>query len=466
MPNPLAASPDSDATAHPRSGWFWAGLLLLVVAAFAIRLYKVGSIPAGLFWDEAYEGLDAFSLFGQPVSQWPLFFTAINGREPLFVYLVHLAQIVGGPTGWSVRVISAGAGALLTPALVWLGWELAPLLGVAKRRRFALWSGLASLALLWPQIISRLGQRISLFGLLEVLACAALWRAWAGGRMGWWLLAGLLAGLSFYTYLAVRLLPFVFVPVALLLLWRERAKLWAARWGLVAFLLAALVTAGPLLLHFARHPEHFSMRTGQVNILEQFGLPGLWHNSLAILGMAFVGGDFNLRLNFPDRPVLDIFTTLPFLIGLLGALLRLRRPGYAFLLSGLTILLVPSLLSIEAPNYGRSFGAYPFVVLLIALGLDWLSQAGGRLRPRLGPALAAVGSGALLLAVLLSVRVYFVDWVKHPDSFAAWDTGQTRVAEDILGLGHRFGQFQGKSAQRLTGYSWGRLSRPGVWPKR
>lgn len=428
------ARPDSPPSASQRNLWFWAGLLLLVVGAFAIRLYKVESIPAGIFWDEAYEGLDAFSLFGKPISQWPLFFTAINGREPLFVYLVHLAQFIGGPTIWSVRVISAGAGALLTPALVWLGWEIAPLLGVLQRRRFALWSGLASLALLWPQVISRLGQRISLFALLEVLACAALWRAWRTGRLGWWLIAGALAGLSFYTYLAVRLLPFVFVPVGLLLLWRERQKLWEARWGLLAFLFAALTTAAPLLLHFARQPEHFSMRTGQVNILAQFGLPGLLKNGLAILGMAFRGGDFNFRLNFPGRPVLDLFTTLPFLIGLWRALLRLGRPGYAFLFSGLTILLIPSLLSIEAPNFGRAFGAYPFVVLLIALGLDWLSQASGKIRPRLDALFAVVGSGALLLAVALSVRVYFVDWVNHPDSFAAWDTGQTQVAEDILQL--------------------------------
>lgn len=428
--------PDSAANTNRRTLWFGAALALLIVAAFVIRLYKVSSIPAGLFWDEAYEGLDAFSLFGQPFSRWPLFFTAINGREPLFVYLVHLAQTIGGPTVWSVRVISAGAGALLTPALVWLGWELAPLLGIVKRQRFALWSGLASLAMLWPQTISRLGQRISLFGLLEVLACAALWRAWRTGRSRWWLLAGLLAGLSFYTYLAVRLLPFVFVPVGLLLLWRERPKLWAARWGLALFLTAALISAGPLLLHFVRHPEHFSMRTSQVNILAEFGLPGLLDNGLAMLGMAFVGGDFNLRLNFPGRPVLDFFTTLPFLVGLLWAFRRIGRPSYAFLLSGLAVLLIPSLLSIEAPNYGRSFGAYPFFVLLIALGLDWLSQIGDRIRPGrgLGAAVSAVGSGALVLAVVLSVRVYFVDWANRPEIFSAWDTGQTEVAKDVLRL--------------------------------
>jgi len=434
MQNTPPARPDFPSTHSRRAGWFWVALALLIVAAFVIRLYKLSSVPAGLFWDEAYEGLDAFSLFGQPFSRWPLFFTAINGREPLFVYLVHLAQTIGGPTVWSVRVISAGAGTLLTPALVWLGWELAPLLGVVRRQRFALWSGLASLAMLWPQTISRLGQRISLFGLLEVLACAALWRAWRTGRIRWWLLAGVLAGLSFYTYLAVRLLPFVFVPVGLLLLWREREKLWEMRRGLVLFLFAALITAGPLLLHFARQPEHFSMRTGQVNILAQAGLPGLLDNGLEVLGMAFVRGDFNLRLNFPNRPVLDFFTTLPFLVGLLLTLARLGRPGYLFLLSGLGVLLIPTLLSEEAPNFGRSFGAYPFVVVLLALGVDWLSEAGRRIRPRLGTAVAIVGSGALLLATLLAVRVYFVDWANHPESFAAWDTGYTEVAEEILAL--------------------------------
>ncbi len=240
--------------------------------------------------------------------------------------------------------------------------------------------------------------------------------------------------ISFYTYLAVRLLPFVFVPVGLLLLWRERQKLWEMRRGLLLFLFAALITAGPLLLHFARQPEHFSMRTGQVNILAQAGLPGLLDNGLTVLGMAFVRGDFNLRLNFPDRPVLDFFTILPFLVGLLLALARLGRPGYLFLLSGLGVLLIPTLLSEEAPNFGRSFGAYPFVVILLALGVDWLSQAGHRIRPRLGTAVAIGATGALVLAMLLAVRVYFVDWANHPESFAAWDTGYTQVAGEILAL--------------------------------
>jgi 4-amino-4-deoxy-L-arabinose transferase-like glycosyltransferase len=433
---------------------FWASLLLLAFLAFAIRLYKLDQVPAGLFYDEAYEGLDAYSLFGKPFWQWPLFYTAINGREPLFVYLVHAAQRIWGPATFSVRIVSATAGALLTPALSWLAWELSTYLGMRNRYRFVLWAGMTSLALLWPQTISRLGQRISLFALLEVLTFAALWHAWHSRgnettkyregnqpftpsplglvtRHKWWLLTGLLAGLTFYTYLAVRLLPFILVPVAVVLVLRHRQDVWERRWQLLVALSAALAIAAPLLIHFIRFPEHFNMRTGQVNILVQGGLPALLANMSAVFGMAFVRGDFNLRLNYPDRPVLDFLTVLPFLVGLAMAVRWLWRPASLFLVSGLGIMLVPTLISEEAPNFGRSFGALPFVVLLIALGLDqivaWLSRRFSGL-----DGLFVAASWLLLLAAAtLTIRVYFVDWASHPDSFAAWDTGYTALTYEI-----------------------------------
>ena len=92
--------------------WFWVALITLTALALLLRLYRLGSFPAGIFWDESFEGLDAYSLFGRPFWRWPLFFTAINGREPLFVYLVHFAQRLWGPSVWSVRVVSATAGAI------------------------------------------------------------------------------------------------------------------------------------------------------------------------------------------------------------------------------------------------------------------------------------------------------------------------------------------------------------------
>ena len=288
--------------------WFWIALIVLTGLALLLRLYRLDRFPAGLFWDESFEGLDAYSLFGKPFWHWPLFFTAINGREPLFVYLVHFAQRLWGPSAWSVRVVSATAGALLTPAMVWLGWEVAPALSVNHRKQFALWSGFAVLALLWSQTIARLGQRMSLFVLLEILFFAALWRAWRVPKPRWWILAGIFAGLSFYTYLAVRVIPLLLAIMLGYAFFCRRAQL-RGRWqGVAISVAAALIVAMPLLIHFVRYPGDFSVRTNQVSIVNTGGIPMLLDNLGRVMGMAFVRGDLNDRLNYPGRPVLDVFS--------------------------------------------------------------------------------------------------------------------------------------------------------------
>ncbi len=429
--------PEAHARARPRaqvepSGYGFFILLAAITGVSAVlRFYHLGSYPAGLFFDEATEGLDASSLAGKPIWHWPLFFTAINGREPLFVYLVHLAQLIWGPTIWSVRAVAALSGVLLTPAVAWLAWELAPDLGVHCRSRFALWSALAVPALFWSQAISRLAQRMSLFVLLEALFCAALWRAWRSDRSLWWAAAGIFAGLSFYTYLAVRLVPLA-LGMCLVLAWlRHRPALRARRQGLAIMSVLALLVAAPLLAHFALYPSHFGMRSSQVDILDAGGIRALANNMLQALGMAFVRGDANARLNYPNRPVLDWLTLVPFVLGLALALRWFRHPARFFLLAMLAAMLLPTVLSVEAPNFGRSIGALPIFAMLIALGLDqmldWLSSR----RPRLLQIGAGVGWAALLMSVGVTGQAYFVRYAALPDLFAAWDTGYTLVARDI-----------------------------------
>jgi len=406
-------------------------LSVLTGFAFLLRLYHLASFPSGLFWDESFEGLDAYSLFGKPFWRWPLFFTAINGREPLFVYLVHLAQSLWGPSAWSVRVVSATAGALLTPALVWLGWELAPALKVNYRKQFALWNGLAVMALLWSQTVARLGQRMSLFALLEILFFAALWRAWRVATRRWWIIAGILAGLSFYTYLSVRVIPVLLALMLGYALLCRRAGL-RSRWnGIAVGLVAALIVVVPLLIHFARQPADLSMRTDEVNILNHGGFPALFGNMGKVLGMAFVKGDLNDRLNYPGRPVLDAFLLVPFLVGLFRIARRFSRPAAFFLLVGLGCLLLSTLLSIEAPNFGRAIGALPIFVLLIALGLDQLLAWVSRWRPALWLPGSMVAWGLLSLSAALTASVYFVRYARYPSLFTTWDTGYTQVAHDI-----------------------------------
>ncbi len=159
-----------------RLGWLL--LAALTIFAFVMRFWQLADVPPGLFYDEAFNGLDAYHLLDTPLWQWPLFFTGNHGREPLLIWLTGISHAFFGQSIWTIRFVPALCGALLTPALTWLAWEVAPHLGVRNRRTFALWSGSVVLALLWSQIFSRYGIRLSLFVLLETLLWAGLWKAW------------------------------------------------------------------------------------------------------------------------------------------------------------------------------------------------------------------------------------------------------------------------------------------------
>ena len=159
-----------------RAGWLI--LAGLTAVAVAMRFYRLGDLPAGLHYDEAFNGLDALSLLETPLTDWPVFFDGNSGREPLFIWLSGIAHALFGPSIRTARFVSTLSGALLLPALAWLGWQIAPWLGVRNRQLFALWCAAALLGLLWSQVFARYGIRATLFVLLETVLLAAMWRAW------------------------------------------------------------------------------------------------------------------------------------------------------------------------------------------------------------------------------------------------------------------------------------------------
>jgi len=434
---------------NQRIGHFgWSILFVLTAIAFVMRFYRLDSLPPGLFYDEAFNGLDGWKLSQISVSQWPVFLTGNQGREALYVWLMALLHRANGLSVWTIRAVPALCGVLLTPALAWLAWEVAPWLGVKNRRSFALWSGAAVLCLFWSQVFSRYGIRLSLFVLIETLLWAALWRAWTADRrrqtaeggsisqspIPFWLLTGLFAGLSFYTYLPARLLPLILLPLVVAAFWQERARLLAHLPGLALGLVVAVIVAGPIGIYFVQNPVSFTTRVDQVTIIGREGrdgAQGLGANIAAVAGMFAGTGDANPRSNVPGRAALDWLLAPFFFLGLFFALGRFWRLAHLWLLAGLGVMLLPTLLSEFAPNFQRAIGAIPFVVLLIALGLDGLIRLATRLWSR--GRLAYLAAGWLIVAASfgLTWRAYFGEWANLPDLFPAWDVGFTRVAEQL-----------------------------------
>ena len=401
------------------SHWGWALLLLAVITAVFLRFWQLGEMPPGLYHDEAYNGLDAVKVLTEGPS---LFFEANNGREPAYILLTSLAVAALGQTALAVRLTAAVVGSLTVIAVYlladcWFG------------RKVGLLSAWMWAITLWPVHLSRIGLRsITLIPLLAL----TFWLgtlAFRRQKTWLWLLAGLIYGLSFYTYLAVRFTPVLLLLLLLFLLWRGGGKrLWP---GVGWFMLGTAVSLLPFAFLFLQDPGLILGRTGQVSILNPDINGGNFLGTLLrqiwlALGMFLWRGDTILRHNPAGRPVFDWLMALPFLLGLGWCGLNWKRPSAMALLMWVGIMLWPTILAEDAPHFLRSVGMLPAVLMLPAIGLAWLWEW-GRLSHWLRQGLVvALVAGSLLLTIQ-----DYVNYSRQPDVAYLFETAVTNLAYSI-----------------------------------
>lgn len=342
----------------------WTAVVGLLWLAALLRWVDLPHLPYGLWYDEAYYGLDALRVLEGHLA---LFFPENNGREPLFIYLVAGAMAILGPTPYALRLTASMIGVLTVAATFRMAWTL------SRRWEVGMLSGILTAFLLWPLNLSRVGFRAGLFPLAAALT---LWAFTRAARRGWardWTFAGLIWGAGFYTYLAARMTVF---PIALGLILGRR---WDPRRfplrGIALFLISAAITAAPLAAYFFLHPSDFTLRgeqTSAFNSQRPFFSVAM-EQAARVGGMFFIRGDDYPRHNTGSRPVFDPLLAVAFLIGGIQAV----RQAPFTAIWGL-VMLLPTFLSTEAPHYLRASGALPVVVLWASLGLWTLGEAIGR----------------------------------------------------------------------------------------
>jgi 4-amino-4-deoxy-L-arabinose transferase-like glycosyltransferase len=399
----------------------WALLLVVMVTAALLRLGQLGDAPPGLYRDEAYNGLDALNVLAGDHS---LYFEANNGREPLYIYLTSLSLLLFGQTVWALRLSAAVIGIITTAttyrlAADWFGWRTGLL---------AAWLWAVTL---WPVHLSRIGLRVILLPLFLALVFWLGSEAYRRRQNYLWLLAGLLYGVSFYTYLAVRVTPLLLGAFAFYLVLTGRGRrLWP---GAAWFVLGTVLVGAPLALVAWQQPEVVLGRSGQVSILNpavhQGELPAiLWRQAGRVLGMFFWQGDTILRHNPAGRPVFDPVTAVAFIAGLLLCLRARQRPAAMLLLLWTAVMLAPTMLAEDAPHFLRAAGILPAVLLFPAIGLSQLwtwTKLPCRLRSLLVIMLA-------LVILFWTVRDYTV-YTRQPDTGYLFEAAVRQMAEEING---------------------------------
>ncbi len=402
-------------------------VLLATGLGAVLRLVALGFLPPGLYQDEAYNGLDALRVLA---GEYPLYFAANNGREPLFIYLASLSVAGLGPTPAALRLPAALLGTLTIPASALLASSL-------LNRRVGVITAMLVAVTLWPLHLSRIAFRAVGWPLFAALAMAAGWHGAQRQSRGWVFAGGLLYGLAFYTYLPVY---FSLVVLALLALYlwvvgykaQLRAQL---RSTIPWFVIGAALAAAPLAIAAFGDPSLLFGRTGQVAILN----PAVNHGDLwgtlcrqvgRALGMFFWRGDTIPRHNLPGRPVFDPLVAPFLLLGVYWAARKWRSPAAALILLWPLVMLAPTILAEDAPHFLRAVGVLPVACLLPAVGLEqterWLARhLSGRWVPV--PLTALILAGSLGL----TVRDYFGRYVRDPLTDYAFQGAAVELAERI-----------------------------------
>ena len=343
-------------------------LVFIIVLAIFFRFWQFSSIPAGLYQDEAMNGADA--LASLKTGDYKIFYANNNGREGMIVWLDALAikffglSAQAGAQPWVLRLFPALAGILAVLGLYFLAKEL-------FGAEIALVSSFFMATSFWAVNFSRMGFRAGLMVPILIWSFYFLLKGFRLQKYIYFIIAGVLFGLGFYTYISFRFAPILallaFMP---LLLNKGNKQLWAA---ILIFIGAVFIVALPIGLYFLHNPADFFGRSSGVSIFSQSSpVNALAVNAVKTLGMFNITGDFNWRHNYAGSPELFLPVGLLFLLGIFISVKRWIFED-KFLLLWLSIFLLPNILASEGnPHALRAIGAMPAAMIFSGMGLFWL----------------------------------------------------------------------------------------------
>lgn len=351
----------------------------LVVVFF--RTYQMNQVPHEMFSDHAEKLLDVWDVLHGQTS---IFFPRNTGREALQMYMT--AAIIRffhtGYTALSLKIGTILAGLLTLPYLYLLGKEFG-------HKRIGLFALLFAGMAYWPNVISRVGLRFSLYPLFVAPVLYYLIRGLRTSRRNDFLLAGLFLGIGLHGYTPIRILPIVilvFVGVYLLHSQAEGKRLRSIS-GLLVLILVSLIIFLPLLRFAIEYPGLFDLRALSRLGTTERPLPGsagliflknLWNAS----SMYFWSDGQIWVHSVTNHPALDVISAALYFLGIILLLVRYIRQRTwqdLVLLLSIPLLMLPSILSLafpdENPALNRAAGALVPVFLVVAISMDGLMTA-------------------------------------------------------------------------------------------
>jgi 4-amino-4-deoxy-L-arabinose transferase-like glycosyltransferase len=419
------------------------GLLIgILIIAIFLRFYHLTTTPPGLYPDEAMDGNNAAEVAA--TGHYQVFYPEDNGREGLYVNIIAvMLKYFNAPhEPWVIRLPAAVAGVLTVLGLYLL---VAELLGYE--------TGLLAAFLLatcfWHINFSRIGFRAILSPLLLTWSLYLLIKAFraASRRAGAWyaIAAGVVYGLGFYTYIAYRVTPLLFL--LFIPFFKKEADFWKR---VLVFLIVTFIVAAPIGWYFVKNPDAFFGRTTEISVTNNANPVREFAINLGKTALMFnFHGDENWRQNVSGAPELFWPVGILFLVGILLCLYAIWRrwrkrptdrnedilPLFSVLLVCFWIILgaLPAAASDEGiPHALRSILMLPPAMIFAAIGGMWVY---GLIKKHAGKLIAMSIAIVFIAGVAVYGYVdYFIIWAQNPNVPGAFNADYVAIGQEMNAL--------------------------------
>jgi 4-amino-4-deoxy-L-arabinose transferase-like glycosyltransferase len=398
--------PESSHTEIPHTfpGTSLVPFLLILVTATLLRVYRFDEFPLGPYIDELVivvrtlqvsEG--PFDLFGHT----PLMRQGWVETPNLYLYFNALLLKLFGIDYLGLKLLSIVPGVAAC-----VGFYLICIRVFSER--VALCTTMLFAAGHWPVRLSRYGWDVSFMVMAFAATLALLIRGVQQQRASLAYLAGVVAGISLYSYAASRL---VVLSVAIYLAMeclarRDRGIANVA----VGFCVGVITAAFPLLCYYASNTDAFWVRAAELSVFNSSApwlgiIDNVWRHAL----MFHVHGGYYARDNIPGMAMMDPVTGFLLLAGL-AVVLAQRQGEISRLVPGaLAINLLPGILTTSqegAPYVYRVAATMIPAFLAVGVGLQAAERRYELLRKAEHPTLRLKAFAIVLFLAALSVNLF------------------------------------------------------------
>lgn len=380
-------------------------LLSITVIGVVLYTYKLSLIPSAFHGDEAETALQALQLSNMKNLIGVGWFDI-----PLLAFSPHaITMVLFGQTIFGQRMASVLFGIATIPFFYLF------VKTVFTKRLAAIATVLFATSHLWIAL-TRFGTIYSQTAFFLILTLLVFYKALQSQKKMYFLFAGILLGISFYSYYSIRILPLIMLPALIFYILDKRH--YKQRILHIAILcIAAGIIFLPQAIFYFNHPEMFNSRAKMIYIFSETGEAWTQYNKSKpeILWLQFKStinvftGDHSTQYGYKGM-ILDYGTAFFLIVGIAYSIVRFSKISIM-----LFLWLAASILGQVLTTMPTSFFLPRFVVglpvlyIFAALGID------AALKPIKIPArlfLYCIGSIVIFIS-LLNLYKYFIEYPKQ-----------------------------------------------------